>query len=291
MKEIKTPCFIGFNYEGLNNAGDHIQSIATERLLPGISARYNRDSMGLAHTTVKSFLIMNGWFSHTPETCLPASPHIIPIFWGFHISNYNNGWSYFSQNKIIDYLKKYEPIGCRDPYTADKLSSLGVTAFISKCLTLTLPIREEKPESDLIIIVDGDRVSQPNTLPVNKDKVFLPEYIKNEALILTHRIYPLQTEEKKRIYARHLLSVYKKASLIITTRLHCLLPCIAMGIPVIFIGDRNDYRVSWVSELGINIYSPEEVEQLDLDPVRIDFEKEKYALISEFQHFVQNKIL
>ena len=43
--------------------------------------------------------------------------------------------------------------------------------------------------------------------------------------------------------------------MVITTRLHCALPCIAMGIPVVFFGDPNDYRTQIVSDVGGKIYS------------------------------------
>ncbi|WP_073095483.1 polysaccharide pyruvyl transferase family protein [Cyclobacterium lianum] len=49
--------------------------------------------------------------------------------------------------------------------------------------------------------------------------------------------------------------LYKRyATLVVTSRLHCALPCIAMGIPVIFFGNPLDYRVSIIGELGLKIY-------------------------------------
>ena len=52
-----------------------------------------------------------------------------------------------------------------------------------------------------------------------------------------------------------LLYIYKRyAKRVVTTRLHCALPCIAMGIPVIFFGNPDDYRTSIISELGLDIH-------------------------------------
>ena len=52
-----------------------------------------------------------------------------------------------------------------------------------------------------------------------------------------------------------LLYIYKRyAKRVVTPGLHCALPCIAMGIPVIFFGDPDDYRTSIIEELGLEIH-------------------------------------
>jgi len=77
--------FAGFEYHGLNNLGDQIQSIAAERFLAKIDKRFNRDSLSTAKSSSMHLLIMNGWFSHDPKNCLPTNENILPVFWGFHI--------------------------------------------------------------------------------------------------------------------------------------------------------------------------------------------------------------
>ena len=57
--------------------------------------------------------------------------------------------------------------------------------------------------------------------------------------------------------ARELIEYYRdNVALLITTRLHAALPCIGMGIPVVFIGDRADPRLSILPEIGVPIYAP-----------------------------------
>ncbi len=52
-----------------------------------------------------------------------------------------------------------------------------------------------------------------------------------------------------------LLYIYRRyVKRAVTTRLHCALPCIAMGIPVIFFGNPNDYRTSIIKEPGLDIH-------------------------------------
>jgi hypothetical protein len=72
--------YTGFSYRGLNNLGDQIQSIGTERFLPEINMRLNRDTLASEHCNPIHLLIMNGWFSHQPEHCLPISNSILTVF-------------------------------------------------------------------------------------------------------------------------------------------------------------------------------------------------------------------
>ena len=268
--------FAGFEYHGLNNLGDNIQSIAVERLLPNVVQRFDRDTLAYANPEKPLSVVMNGWFSHHPSTCLPSSSNLHPIFWGFHITNYNNSWDYFSRKEVISYLKQYEPIGCRDPYTAERLSSLGVKTFVSYCLTLTFPHRKKEPENGKVLVVDAYHIP-------------LPDKLKKEAICFSHHLHIRHREALKRLYAGQLLQIYRKeARLVITTRLHCLLPCIAMGIPVIFFNNPNDYRVSWVKELGVQIYSPQKTDQVNWEPVPIDFEKQKEHMIHKFLLQIEN---
>lgn len=50
-----------------------------------------------------------------------------------------------------------------------------------------------------------------------------------------------QTEEEKFEYADSCLKKYAKAKLVITSRIHCALPCLAMGTPVIFLNSFNSF--------------------------------------------------
>jgi len=281
---MKKYSFAGFEYRGLNNLGDNIQSIATERLFPEkVIQRFDRDRLAYANPSEPMKIVMNGWFSHQPQTCLPFNLNLEPVFWGFHITDYNHSWEYFRQKEVIAYLKQYEPIGCRDPYTADRLSQLGVETFVSYCLTLTLSKRECEPENGYIFVVDGDHIPLPLEF--------------NERIIsVSHRSLCWNRETLKRLLAKQLLRQYKtKATLVVTTRLHCLLPCIAMGIPVVFFNNPKDYRVSWVKDLGVHIYTGKDWDSVEWNPKPIRF-SEKKKIIENFQsriliNNISNKIL
>lgn len=72
---------------------------------------------------------------HYPENW-PPSKQIIPLFVALHINS--NFKEQLLSAKSIEYLKKYEPIGCRDYYTMNILRAKGIDAFFSGCMTLTL---------------------------------------------------------------------------------------------------------------------------------------------------------
>ncbi len=271
--------FSGLKYTNSVNAGDYIQSIASEQFIPRIKCRFDRDFLKEAPIKKDKYIVItNGWFSHHPEQCFPFSSHIIPLFFGLHIANYHNTWEYVLSDPILDFLRKHEPIGCRDRYTEARLKENGINTYYSRCLTLTFPKRDSTPSKTKYIVVDASHIP-------------LPETISRKSEHFTHRYNKKYTEREKFSLAEQLLDYYReKASVIITTRLHCALPCLAMGIPVVFIGNNPlDYRISILDDIGIKIHKPQEILQLknwDTLFQSIDFdriEKTKNHMITDIK--------
>lgn len=228
----------GWKKEG--NLGDCVQNIAVENLYAktGISKDelilVNRDDLASYHgEQVK--LVMQSYFAeaygHFP---FPWSADITPLFLGFHLNSTNSSRKVFLKKKIQNDMKPFEPIGCRDRNTRDFLLAHGVKAYFSGCMTLTFDKRAVEPENGKIFVVDLYKRALEK-LPV--------EIVKKADFSITH-VYKwdkdeeityedaLRFEEK----AREILDIYKtQASLVITSRIHVAMPCIAMGIPVIFI--------------------------------------------------------
>ena len=289
--------YAGFKYLDLNNLGDQIQSIAVENLIPPIHIRVNRDTIAIEKLVDRHILIMNGWFTHNPKQCFPPNEMIYPVFWGFHVTNWNNSWDHFLSPRIIKYFKKYEPIGCRDRYTAEMLENVGIYSFYSKCLSLTFPKRSKKIVNGWNIIVDVNYT-------------LLPSFITDNALFVTHNISPNIPEDDKIKQAKNLLSLYKKkAKLVITSRVHCALPCVAMGIPVVFLGNPKDYRTSIVQDIGLKIncvtdffkYNTDKdvIKQKQLNkfwrnvnwnPKELDYENNKEKIVFGFKSFLNSKL-
>ncbi|MDR2038640.1 MAG: polysaccharide pyruvyl transferase family protein [Bacteroidales bacterium] len=270
----------GLKYLHSDNAGDYIQSIAVEQFQTNVHRRFNRDTLGIVPDNKKKYLLItNGWFSHQPEKCFPFSPCIVPLFFGFHITDWNNSWSHFCSKKSLEYLLEHQPIGCRDRFTAYFLKKHGIETYYSKCLTLTFPKRNNIPKKTKYLIVDANYLK-------------IPGHILGRSEYYTHSIPEKYPEKVKFDLARQLLNHYKeKATAVITSRLHCALPCLAMGIPVVFFGNKNNYRTSILTDLGIEIHSPADIINWEKEIYNIDFnfiEKEKTSIITNLKHHMSS---
>jgi polysaccharide pyruvyl transferase WcaK-like protein len=132
-------------------------------------------------------------------------------------------------------------------HTLRLLKRKGVNAYFSGCLTLTLKNRYKK-RNDKIYLVDIG----------NETKKLLPLDIVEKSESLSHIS---RKKYFKFLRAKRLLKKYARAKLVITSRLHCALPCIAFGTPVIFINNNlKDPRFEGL--LGyINHYSIKDIKE------------------------------
>lgn len=128
------------------NIGDYIQALAAAQFFPKSYGFIQRDKLK-EYDGEKCKVIMNGWYMHHTEQW-PPSEKIIPLFVAFHINT--SAKDGLLSEESIEYLKKFQPIGCRDYFTRDLLASKGIDAYFSACLTLTLgmtyksKVREDK---------------------------------------------------------------------------------------------------------------------------------------------------
>ncbi len=192
------------------------------------------------------------------------SPKIIPVFLGFATmaNTYNTA--------DISYLKKYEPIGCRDQYTMNAVRNSGVKAYLNGCLTATLPkVRYGADARKKIFCVDVSPLLQS----------YIPKEMLPDCEFVNHVVFsddcPNGTEEKaKEMYSRYV----KEAKLIITTRMHAALPCIAMGIPVILAKDNYSMRFP-IIEKFIPVYTKETYGNIDWNPQSVNYEEFKIKVL------------
>jgi hypothetical protein len=219
------------------NIGDDLQSLAACQHLPARSTVFvDRDTIHRDAGAGPTALIMNGWFSGNAEAWPPA-PSIHPIFVGFHVC----GRFKPSVERHAHYLKAFEPIGVRDAATGRFLEALGIRTETTYCLTLTFPRRPRAPTAGKVYIVDAEDIA-------------IPKSLRKGAIKMTHSMPPLGPEATLP-FAQKLLDLYRDdACLVITTRLHTALPCLAMGIPVVFFGSPADGRTSVVKDIGGTIY-------------------------------------
>lgn len=216
--------YLSMSYSQSDNLGDEIQSLAAEQFLPRVDGFVDRDT-GLHEVREPSTVILNGWFKYRPD-CWPPSDAVRPVFFGFHIGDVA-----LVADRFLDYYKRWEPIGCRDRGTADMLTSRGIAARVTGCLSLTFPPRTESPSRGRMYIVEGGE----------SVGIAVPEHLAADAVRRNHyTCFTMQrkdqTNDIKRAMALDLLAEYRAyAGLVVTNLLHCALPCTAMGIPVVFV--------------------------------------------------------
>ena len=198
----------------------------------------------------------------------PLPERIIPVFIGL---------SYFSADKFSKelalYFKRYEPIGCRDEATLETMRENGIDAYLYGCVTATLPAGKR---------VEGKKIFCVDT-PDSFNEWALKKLIDfgNEIEILSHiQNSPLFNDGTymEKVTCDLLEKYRKEAKLVITSRLHCMSPCMAMGIPVIAVTDNISHRMGWIDRF-LNIYSPEIYDQIDWNGQVIEYEVVKKKMI------------
>lgn len=272
----------GWKKEG--NIGDCVQNIAVENLYKkaGISADelvlVNRDGLSdYDGEPVK--LVMQAYFAEAYGYYpFPWSKKITPIFLGFHLNSTNNSRKIFMKKGIYKDLKPFEPIGCRDRNTRDFLISKGINAYFSGCMTLTMDKREKAPENGKIFVVDLYKQALKR----------LPKEISDKADFSITHIYKWNkdkiTQEDAIEFenrAREILEIYKtQAALVITSRIHVAMPCIAMGIPVVFIAKNvNNERYDILQGI-VPIYDYRDLKYINWNPSAPNIDDLKNAIIS-----------
>lgn len=222
-------------YGNTDNIGDVIQTIAVAQHVGQDYGFIERDGLN-TYDGKPCVVVMNGWFSHQPENWPPVEA-ITPIFFGFHMTTETA--AAYERHKA--YFKKHEPIGCRDQGTADILKSWGVDSYASGCATMTFPRRAAAPAAGKTVLVDVsrhlfDRADRTNFRSVGH---LMPAY------------WPFLSDKDKVATAQAFLAFYRQeAACVITSRIHCAMPCFAMGIPTLYCGV-SEYRTKLIDDIGI----------------------------------------
>lgn len=173
--------------------------------------------------------IMNGWwmwpFNKNKELSFDIPKNLKPIFTSFHIHDNS-----LLNEKNIKTFKRFQPIGCRDIDTLNKLKNKNIDCFFSGCLTTTIDFYKwEGQDSDLVLLVDYHK----NNLNINESRV-------------THHTPEVKEDFEKGLkLGLGLLKKYSLCKKIYTSRLHCYLPCLAMGVPVEFNYGDNSKLNTW----------------------------------------------
>jgi hypothetical protein len=237
------------------NVGDYVQSLAAKQYLPKVDVLIEREKLK-KYSGHEVNMIMNGWYIHNPEQFKPSSK-INPLYISFHLNSHFKDIILSDQNNV-EYLKTKSPIGCRDYSTLESLRYKGIDAYYSGCLTTTLDLKySSKEKSDNIYFCDpvwilphwaklmyGKKnfikgIVKGDVFKFNKRKQVLAslfsEEILNKAINIKHKLPGKHSEERRFKEAELFLKKLASAKLVVTSRIHAALPCLALGTPVIFI--------------------------------------------------------
>jgi hypothetical protein len=240
-----------FSYSGTENIGDDIQSLAAWGRLPEPSYFLNRDNLKQEGDEIEGHasVIMNGWYGQWPENW-PPSEKIRPLFVSIHITKEPvasrfgvRPAEYILAPSLVKYLHRHAPIGARDLATLQLLQEAGVDSYFSGCMTLTLERPNVMRNDDLVVINDLALPLLPHIRERTQKFLFR----------VGHQEYSTLPQGERFDRARELLGLYAMAKCVITSRLHCALPCLAMGTPVLLINTAPDqYRFAGLRELVHN---------------------------------------
>ena len=198
---------------------------------------------------------------------LPLPDKIVPVFIGLCLIATEE-----LTFEVTTYLKRYEPIGCRDEQTMLLLRRHGVAAYLAGCVTATLPRRLEHDRGGRrIFVVDlSDEI-----------KAALPKHVLNSAEKITHIFKGEQYDDIDFVFetAREVLRRYREeARMVIASRLHALSPCIAMGIPTVGLFSNITPRHGWIDKLT-PLYTLDNIDKIDWDVRALDYEESKRRMI------------
>ena len=273
------------------NLGDHIQLMAANRLLGRLGILpdliLDRDAEIASAPALEQIagpvgILMNGWFKYNPAEW-PPHPRLDPVYLGFHIRSRESPT--LLGPAAVEHYQRFGPIGCRDPYTASILKHRGVDAFVSHCLSLLYDRRLVNPET------------QTETYVVSPDRRIYRHIVPEigHATFISHLAGSCDFDQNLRL-AESLIATYRNsAKLIVTTMLHCALPAIAMGIPVVVFhplslspwahtSDRE--RFSALEQL-VPVFHASDMNDIDWNGYQPDVSSIKLRLLDSFYEMAQ----
>jgi len=255
------------------NMGDYIQSMAAKQFLNSPGVLVEREQLH-EYDGEHIKLIMNAWWMHIPENW-PPSEKINPLFISFHITPRvaermltENSVEYFKKHAPIGCRDKgtqkiLERYGVETYFTGCLTLTLGNSYkhkpeqgkvlivnpqftrptlkkpmnFIKSLVSCIGNYKVIKHISKKLYLSDSLLSMMKTTFFYNTYRKKFSDELLMDANYHSHgvNIKEFEGESERFDYTDKLLKEYSTASLVITSRLHAALPCVAIGIPTIFI--------------------------------------------------------
>ena len=220
-------------FKDTDNIGDDVQTLAAKNILGQVDHYLDREALN-EYEGEKIKLLCNGYFMRDPKQW-PPSKDIDPLFVSFHVSSLNDCETFMVDPSLKSYYNDHGPIGCRDYRTMRLFQSIGVEAYYSACLTLTLEASEHTSKSGEIIFADAFLKTKSDDYEHYFIDKLVPASLKNKVHIIHHEQARQHLSIEERMSStQQLIDRYAAADLVFTSRIHCALPCLALGTPVYF---------------------------------------------------------
>lgn len=206
------------------NLGDDTQSLATAMIMGAPDCYVDRDRLDGVRLPERHTLVMNSWFAIKRYEAIPEAASIEPVFFGYCM-----GRRELVNDKWLTFLARHQPIGCRDTETVEWLTGQGIEAHMTGCITLWMghrltPVPQGKRQG--IYMVD---------VPEGIERL-IPVSIRERAVRLTQEPDKSLRWAGQKARFRAIARFYDMlagAELVLTRRLHTMLPCVAFQTPVI----------------------------------------------------------
>jgi len=267
------------------NLGDPIQSLAAinlfremgiseENIIPVESydtANYKNEELILCVNG--AYTSYHEYFCY-PTAFFPFASKIKPVFISFHFHRQ-------AREDEIVFFRKCGPIGCRDEATLLFMREQGIEAYLTGCLTLTFPRREETEHQNKVFLVDcPSRLLDIIPMELRENAISLTQIVRVNSISKDNRITKIEAENFHRIAYEQLWRLRDEAKLVITSRLHVATPCLAMGIPVILAENHSfEARFDFIDKF-LPLYTRNQYHEIDWHPKPQNIECEK-ALVKE----------
>jgi lipopolysaccharide biosynthesis glycosyltransferase len=201
---------------------------------------------------VKVHVLANGWYMHPDRKnghiSWPFADVVVPLFVSMHLA---------CPKKMLTpagvaYLKKWEPIGCRDMATTKNMQSHGIDAYFSACMTLltcdVVPPCAPSEKRNEVFVVDCPVPGNLKKIPVILDLAGRSRPAKQAAnnpriISVKHTMNIQSPTAHNAVY--DLLVRYSMAKQVVTSRLHCALPCVSMGTRASFVDKKGHATEEW----------------------------------------------
>ena len=176
--------------------------------------------------SVTAFL--NAWYGRSRQHW-PPLPAVDPVLFSMYAGPLVR--EMFSTRFAVSYMRDRGPVGARDTGTLEFFRAQNIPSFLSACATLMFRGREKSNRTEYLI-ADVKGIDT---------KTVIPKRIHRTMTKLTHIIKTESRFDRKTRLQRavSLIDRYANAKLVVTARIHVALPCVAMGVPVIFLNYKH----------------------------------------------------